>query len=520
MDIYFCDECAARVTDADLHRGYGIKKADVVICGQCIDKGLGKQRLAQAGVNAPLADDFLDEVDDHPSAQEHDSQDYIEHESSEPSVNPPLVPSDDHQNPAGMGEDDLSDVEVNRLEETDVVRRQCSGSDDLVSAAGGFAALSGDDPKERLFDKSDLEELHGLAGVEAKREITDSFSRSPREATDWDSEHEDRTPSDDEIIADVAENAEDSPIDHHLDDDDAVPADLDGDDNEYVSNEAGFADQDEDEDSEEDDEDEDEDEDEDTEEDDDEFGGYDDEDEEVAQGNIETLAMGRADHLLDDGSSAADEEASGHGSGGRKRRRRKGKRRNNKGSAASVAKVPRAGQIKPPTGNSARSSSRMAASSSSSRIASKSSKTTKAGKSSRRAAPTSRNKNLPVILGSIISILVVLILFAALAPGILKSGRGDGGGPSDPVSQMRVQVERAHQMSISSQRSDSLSELEAANRAIQEAQQMVYRLTENLPAGWTENDLQNELRRLKFHDLQGQARNVRDRISVLRARGQ
>ena len=55
MDIFFCDECAARVTDADLHRGHGIKKGDVVVCGHCIESGKGLDRLSQVGVVVPAA---------------------------------------------------------------------------------------------------------------------------------------------------------------------------------------------------------------------------------------------------------------------------------------------------------------------------------------------------------------------------------------------------------------------------------------------------------------------------------
>jgi len=49
MDIYFCDECASRINDADLRRGHGIKKSDIVICGGCIDKGRGGDLLSRAG---------------------------------------------------------------------------------------------------------------------------------------------------------------------------------------------------------------------------------------------------------------------------------------------------------------------------------------------------------------------------------------------------------------------------------------------------------------------------------------
>lgn len=45
MDIYFCDECAARVSDAELSRGHGIKKEEMIFCGHCLEKGLGRDLL-------------------------------------------------------------------------------------------------------------------------------------------------------------------------------------------------------------------------------------------------------------------------------------------------------------------------------------------------------------------------------------------------------------------------------------------------------------------------------------------
>lgn len=55
MDIYFCDECAARVTAADLRRGFGLKKDDVIVCGTCVEQGRGSERLVVAAAPALTA---------------------------------------------------------------------------------------------------------------------------------------------------------------------------------------------------------------------------------------------------------------------------------------------------------------------------------------------------------------------------------------------------------------------------------------------------------------------------------
>ncbi|MFW5829394.1 MAG: hypothetical protein ACOCXA_03955 [Planctomycetota bacterium] len=45
MDIFFCDACAARVTDSHLRRGHGFRSGDVVICAKCIETGHGADHL-------------------------------------------------------------------------------------------------------------------------------------------------------------------------------------------------------------------------------------------------------------------------------------------------------------------------------------------------------------------------------------------------------------------------------------------------------------------------------------------
>lgn len=49
MDIYFCDECAARVTDLDLRAGKGMRRRHATICAGCVDQGLAQAWLTRVG---------------------------------------------------------------------------------------------------------------------------------------------------------------------------------------------------------------------------------------------------------------------------------------------------------------------------------------------------------------------------------------------------------------------------------------------------------------------------------------
>ena len=59
MNIFFCDSCGARVTDADLSRGYGLQKEDITVCGLCIDrnKGIEVFRASASGGHAVLVEE-------------------------------------------------------------------------------------------------------------------------------------------------------------------------------------------------------------------------------------------------------------------------------------------------------------------------------------------------------------------------------------------------------------------------------------------------------------------------------
>ena len=53
MDIYFCDECSARVTDLDLRAGKGMRKEYDTICSGCVDRGQAGAWLIKVGQSAP-----------------------------------------------------------------------------------------------------------------------------------------------------------------------------------------------------------------------------------------------------------------------------------------------------------------------------------------------------------------------------------------------------------------------------------------------------------------------------------
>ncbi len=80
MDIYFCDICCSRVSDEHLKRGMGVKKADVIVCSTCIEKGLGNELLGAGPAPEPMqvlieesdVIDLPDDDDTHDAATELD----------------------------------------------------------------------------------------------------------------------------------------------------------------------------------------------------------------------------------------------------------------------------------------------------------------------------------------------------------------------------------------------------------------------------------------------------------------
>lgn len=73
MDIFFCDLCGVRVTDADLRSGQGQRSHWDVICPSCLEQGLGKEWLGKrasgrqkaVGARADAGDRIATMEDDH-----------------------------------------------------------------------------------------------------------------------------------------------------------------------------------------------------------------------------------------------------------------------------------------------------------------------------------------------------------------------------------------------------------------------------------------------------------------------
>jgi len=74
MDVFFCDLCGARVTDADLRSGQGQRSRWDVICANCLEQGLGKEWLGKrssgrkAAVGAADPGDRVATIDAEPPA--------------------------------------------------------------------------------------------------------------------------------------------------------------------------------------------------------------------------------------------------------------------------------------------------------------------------------------------------------------------------------------------------------------------------------------------------------------------
>ena len=501
MDIYFCDECAARVTDADLHRGHGIKKGDVIVCGSCIEKGVGLDRLSEVGAEVPQATaqpalagaGALDEIRDRastsladPRMEEPDDLPEII-ESDEPEIEIPEPVTEDVPAVEAVADEPFTDVEdpfaeegdeplPKATEETHAIRR--TKSDDIVDVASGFSALSSDDRT-----KSDIEDL-----PEDIQPLDESEEDPYGDVDDFiDEDDEDDLiddADDDDLIDDLVDEADSN------ESDDAI--DLSSDDDLVAD-------------------------------------GYEDEDESLAQADIATSDMKSVaedddideDDDLDDDEDEDEEESSEDTAGGSSRkRRRRGGRRGGGGKSSSRHVRPekenksgRAGVAK-----SGASSKRAATSNSSSKTGKASSRNqTQSGKSSRRG-PAPKKKNTMGIMIGVISALCFGIVGLLIITSMSGGDDQASSGRSNPVDAMSDQIGKAYKLANSA-RSDDLSALRAAKQEIFKADQEVYRLMDNLPDGWSEQDLNHQLQLVKYQDMKGQLRAVNDRISVLEAQG-
>ena len=126
------------------------------------------------------------------------------------------------------------------------------------------------------------------------------------------------------------------------------------------------------------------------------------------------------------------------------------------------------------------------------------------------------------IMIGVISALCLGIVGLLVIVSMKGEGTGEGtavqSGRSNPVDAMSDQIGKAYKMATDALHQDNLSALQAAKREIFKADQEVYKIMDNLPDGWSEQNLNHKLRQVKYQDMKGQLRSVNDRILVLEAR--
>ncbi len=204
MDIFFCDSCAARVTSADLQRGQGLKKGDVVICQTCIEKGLGGDLLAAAGA-VP-----------EPVAVTVDS-----HSQPDASVGPP-----DTDTLVRVGEQMLARSEEPADEEPESA--PYSADQAMAEAASGFDALNPsevsrrDDGEDDVEDSADLSDEYDDASLEEDQEDDDPQAVSPAQSDVDEDEDDEEGEDDDEDDDDEYEDEEEYEDDEDEDEQEQV----------------------------------------------------------------------------------------------------------------------------------------------------------------------------------------------------------------------------------------------------------------------------------------------------------
>jgi hypothetical protein len=183
MDIFFCDECGARVTDLDLRAGKGMRRVNDTICPGCVDQGLAQAWIgrtaapAQAVVAAVPAAGVIDLARDRARTEPDDP--FVVDE-------PPAIPAR-----PPVSETDAIPASTPRAARSQPAP---ASGDDLAAAGGGFGALMNgplpsppglvDEPEEVLSRASDSDlELGGQAGKAALSDADSPFDYiSPQDA--------------------------------------------------------------------------------------------------------------------------------------------------------------------------------------------------------------------------------------------------------------------------------------------------------------------------------------------------
>ena len=216
MDIFFCDECASRVTDADLRRGFGIRKADVVVCGSCVEEGRGAEILANAGSRE------LEKVGAQPALM---GAGVLDEARDRAQTTPDRSASTDGADPA---EQFLADVSPE--DDTDplnhaVAPSKPSDSSGLSAMASGLGALNNQD---QVADDRDEDILD-------QEEPADDVSDDELEL-DPEPEFDDEPELDDEPAA--VDEAESDPEPNEEPEDELDPTDLDLSEDQYEGGKA------------------------------------------------------------------------------------------------------------------------------------------------------------------------------------------------------------------------------------------------------------------------------------------
>ncbi|MEK7412053.1 MAG: hypothetical protein AAB263_01915 [Planctomycetota bacterium] len=161
MNIYFCDECGARVSGLDLRAGKGMRSGYDIICSSCVEQGhaarwlaskqsqRGKAVVAAAAAGsgrAPVASASAVAVVESPSLIDV-ARDRAQTAPDDPFIveePPPLAPLRQPSKPVAPPA-----VQPSRQTETDAIptkqpkAKSVSPMDGLAAAGGGFGALAG-----------------------------------------------------------------------------------------------------------------------------------------------------------------------------------------------------------------------------------------------------------------------------------------------------------------------------------------------------------------------------------------
>lgn len=145
MDIFFCDLCGVRVSDADLRAGHGINTNGDVICGTCLEMGHGKEWLSQRNKGkVPLAaaakePSMIDTARDRAMTLEDDDV--------EPMPDQVMVPSD--AGPAAADQIEIDHVVTAKVSSPD------PANVNLASAASLFSALGKQQASTMMGEEGD-----------------------------------------------------------------------------------------------------------------------------------------------------------------------------------------------------------------------------------------------------------------------------------------------------------------------------------------------------------------------------